>query len=96
MIIEAGVVVVLAGIAYLERRALKADVVKAEAKVVGAGQKFLLSLRVKEAQIRAQIANDVAKVIADAKARAEGIETEAKHYVQEHIALVEADLKKVI
>jgi len=89
----AGVVVALGVVvSYLERKSLKADVVKAKADVEAAGEKFLSALRVKESQVRARISADVAKVIAEAKVEAAKVDSDVKAIVVK----IEADLKKVL
>lgn len=103
MIIEAGVIVVLATIAYLDRKSLKADAVAAKAEVVLAGDSFVTAIRTKESQVRAKIFADVSKVVDAAKADAIRIEAEVKAEltniegaVSGLVVKVEADLKKII
>ncbi len=97
------VAVVLAGAiiaAYFERKALKADAV---AKVTAAFKRVGAYVSAKEVQVREQIAKDVAKAIADAKADAEKIEADIKAdasktegAVKGVIVKLEAAIKKVI
>jgi len=102
-LIVAGLVAAFAVVAYFERKSLRADVVAAEAKVVSAGEKFILALRSKESQVRAKIWTDVSKVIVEAKAEAEKIEADVKADVSKAegsvkalVAKIEADVKKAI
>ncbi|MFI5260828.1 MAG: hypothetical protein ACHQU0_03475 [Candidatus Paceibacteria bacterium] len=100
------IAVVLAGAAiaaYFERKALKADAVAAEANVTAAFKRVGAYVSAKEVQVREQIAKDVAKAIADAKADAEKIEADIKAdasktegAVKGVIVKLEADIKKVI
>ena len=111
-VIVLGVVAaVVIGVAYLERRALKADVVAAELKLEGKANAFLAALRGKEATIRTKIAADVAGVLAAAKAKKEtalaadekwlllsaaDVRNKAKLICNEFVAEIEAELGKLI
>ena len=102
-IILAVVAVALAGIAYLERKSLKTDVLAAEAKLEAKSAAFVAALRGKEGVIRTKIAADVAEVVSKAKAEAASLEavikgdvTKAEGSVKALLAKLEADLKKVV
>jgi hypothetical protein len=92
----ATVVAVVAVASYFERKVLRADVVKIKTDFEGAGEKFLLTLRSKESQIRAKIANDVAKVFAEVSSAVSQGDATSKADVLRIVEKLESDLRKVI
>lgn len=85
-----GVVAVAAiVVAYFERKSIKAEADKVKAAAETKVATFEQALRVKESQVRATIAKDIAAVVAKVKADA----TQAEQTV---IAKAEAEIKKVV
>jgi regulator of protease activity HflC (stomatin/prohibitin superfamily) len=101
--IVAVVLAVVAVGAYFERKALKADIVLAEGRVKAAVGRVMPFVRAGQAQLKAEIADHVEKVIAEAKAEAEKIEGEAKAdvssvegRVKTLVASIETSIKKAL
>lgn len=86
------VVIVLAGIAYLERASIKADALEVKAIAEKKVATFEQAVRIKETNVRAKIYQDVAKVIADVKA----YEVSAVVSTKDVIAQFEARLKQIL
>lgn len=92
MITSLVVVGVLSVVAYLERKTLKADAVKAEAKLVEQTQKFVASVRSVEGKVKDKIKGDVALIISDVKAFEQKEGASAKAVIEQ----VEARLKQIL
>jgi hypothetical protein len=101
---SAACVALVTALAYVERTKLKADVKATEAKVLTVATKLVAELQRKENAVRAKIAADVAKVVADTRADAAKIIDEINRdaivdtitKIRNLSANLEADLKKVL
>lgn len=92
MITSLVVVGVVSVVAYLERRVIKAEAVKAEAKLVEATQKYVASVRAIEGKVKDKVKGDVALIISDVKA----FETKESATAKAVIEQVEARLKQIL
>jgi len=96
-----GIVALLAGVAiYFERQRLKTDAIAAKAKLSVYVSLVESRLKSKESQVRAKIAGDVAKIVADVKAWAEKEATTASvdsyKFSKDIVAQFEARLKQIL